>query len=220
MKEPNQLSQLSQSTLNKHNNQNYQIALEKLLGELERSGERPKLLLQACCAPCSSYVLEYIAGYFDLTVLYYNPNITPEAEYRKRLSELERLLGTADFAAEVKMLPCEYNSDEFFKAVKGMEQLAEGGERCSVCYRLRLEKTACLAAMNGFDYFATTLSVSPYKNSRKLADISMELSEKYGVRWLPNDFKKRGGYQRSIELSKQYGLYRQNYCGCVFSVKQ
>lgn len=196
-------------------NTNYQIEMEKTIKEL--GGRRPSLLLHACCAPCSSYVLESIARYFDITMLYYNPNITPEPEYQKRFAQLQRLISEADFAAGVKTLECEYDENEFFEAVKGLEDCPEGGERCFVCYRLRLEKTVKAAREHGFEYFATTLSISPYKNSRKLAEISMQLSEQYGVKWLPSDFKKRGGYKRSIELSHEYGLYRQNYCGCIFS---
>lgn len=196
-------------------NANFQIEMEKTIKEL--GGRRPSLLMHACCAPCSSYVLESIASYFDVTMLYYNPNITPESEYKKRLEELQRLIRDADFASDVKTLECEYDEDEFFEAVKGLENCPEGGERCFKCYRLRLEKTAKAAKEHGFEYFATTLSISPYKNSRKLAEISMQLAEQYGVKWLPSDFKKRGGYKRSIELSQEYGLYRQNYCGCIFS---
>lgn len=194
---------------------NYQIELEKELAVIGDS--RPKLLLHACCAPCSSYVLEYIASRFELSILYFNPNITPIEEYEKRMGELVKLLKEAPFAEKVKLIPCEYDSKVFFDAVKGMEKLPEGGERCAVCYRLRLEETVKTAKRMNFDYFATTLSISPYKSSAKLADISQELAKQYGVKWLPSDFKKRGGYRRSIELSHEYQLYRQNYCGCVFS---
>ena len=196
-------------------NTNYQIEMEKVIKAL--SGAKPTLLLHACCAPCSSYVLESIAEYFDITLLFYNPNITPKEEYLKRYDELKRLLREADFASGVKTLECRYDEGEFFSIAKGLEELPEGSERCFRCYRLRLEETAKTAREHGFDYFATTLSISPYKNSRKLAEISMQLAEQYGVKWLPSDFKKRGGYKRSIELSHEYGLYRQNYCGCVFS---
>lgn len=195
--------------------QNYQKIMEKLISDLD--GERPSLLLHACCAPCSSYVLESIARFFDITMLYYNPNITPAEEYEKRFAELKRLLREAPFASEVKVMDIEYEPDVFFEAAKGLEQLPEGGERCFKCYRLRLEKTAQKAAEHGFDYFATTLSISPYKSSAKLAEISLSLEKQYGVNWLPSDFKKCGGYKRSIELSKEYSLYRQNYCGCIFS---
>lgn len=194
---------------------NYSIELQQLIKK--QGTEKPKLLLHACCAPCSSYVLEYISKHFDITMLYYNPNITPESEYTKRLDELKRLLKTASFCVGVKLMNCKYDPESFFEIAKGLENLPEGNERCFKCYMLRLELTAQTAKENGFDYFTTTLSISPYKNSKKLAEISLVLEEKYGVKWLPSDFKKKGGYKRSIELSKEFDLYRQDYCGCVFS---
>lgn len=196
---------------------NFRSELEALIKSLD---VKPKLMLHACCAPCSSYVLEFLSGYFDITMLYYNPNITPESEYKKRLCELERLLGEADFAQDVKLLPCDYDPERFFEIAKGLEHLPEGEERCFKCYQLRLRETVKAAAEQGSDYFTTTLSISPYKNSKKLAEISLDLEKEYGVRWLPSDFKKKNGYKRSIELSKEYGLYRQNYCGCIFSKMQ
>lgn len=200
-----------------HNNdkRNYSIELQKLIDK--QGTVKPKLLLHACCAPCSSYVLEYISKHFDITMLYYNPNITPESEYTKRLDELKRLLKTASFCEGVRLMNCKYDPESFFEIAKGLEELPEGNERCFKCYMLRLELTAQTAKENGFDYFTTTLSISPYKNSKKLAEISLVLEEKYGVKWLPSDFKKKGGYKRSIELSKEFDLYRQDYCGCVFS---
>jgi len=194
---------------------NYSIELQKLIDK--QGTVKPKLLLHACCAPCSSYVLEYISKHFDITMLYYNPNITPESEYTKRLDELKRLLKTASFCEGVRLMNCKYDPESFFEIAKGLEKLPEGNERCFKCYMLRLELTAQTAKENGFDYFTTTLSISPYKNSKKLAEISLVLEEKYGVKWLPSDFKKKGGYKRSIELSKEFDLYRQDYCGCVFS---
>ncbi len=197
---------------------NFQIEMEKLIATF--GGNRPTLLLHACCAPCSSYVLESIAKYFDITMYFYDPNITPAEEYEKRYSELKRLLREAPFADGIKIMESEYEPEKFLEIAKGLEDVPEGGERCFKCYRLRLERTAQAAKEHGFDYFATTLSISPYKSSAKLAEISLALQSEYGVNWLPSDFKKRGGYKRSIELSKEYGLYRQDYCGCVYSQAQ
>lgn len=199
---------------------NYQLMLDKELAKLTAEGRVPKLLLHSCCAPCSSYTLEYLSKYFEITVFYYNPNIYPEEEYRKRVAELERFI--SEFPAEhpIRLIEGNYDPDEFFNAVKGLEHIPEGGERCFACYRLRLEKTAALAAELGADYFTTTLSISPYKNAEKLGEISEELADIYKVTALPTDLKKKGGYKRSIELSKEYGLYRQDYCGCVFSQRE
>lgn len=180
----------------------------------------PSLLLHACCAPCSSACLEYLNGNFDMTVFYYNPNISPESEFKKRLGEEKRLVSEMPLSKEIKVLEGEYNYGDFLETVQGLEDVPEGGERCFKCYRLRLEKTAKLAKELGFDYFCTTLSISPLKNSQKINEIGEAVAEKYGVQWLPSDFKKKEGYKRSIELSKQYGLYRQNFCGCVFSKKE
>lgn len=199
---------------------NYQRMLDKIIDEIKDYEHIPTLLLHSCCAPCSSYVLEYLSDYFKITVFYYNPNIYPEEEFTKRVKEQERLIMNLPVKNKVDFLKAEYFSDEFYNAVKGLENIREGGERCFKCYRLRLEKTAELAKKMGFDYFTTTLSISPYKNAAKLNEISAELSEKYGVKNLPADFKKREGYKRSIYLSEQYGLYRQNYCGCIFSQRE
>ena len=196
---------------------NFQCELEDIIKSLQ---SKPKLMLHACCAPCSSYVLEYLSKYFEITMLYYNPNITPESEYKKRLCELQRLLGEADFAQGVKLLPCDYDPERFFEIAKGLEHLPEGEERCFKCYELRLRETVKAAIENRSDYFTTTLSISPYKNSKKLAEVSLALESEYGIKWLPSDFKKKNGYKRSIELSKEYNLYRQNYCGCIFSKMQ
>lgn len=193
---------------------NYQRQLDELLKTLNGA---PKLLLHSCCAPCSSYCLEYLSGYFEITVLYYNPNIFPEEEFVKRAEEQKRLIKEMPAKNPVSLVVDDYDPEEFFGAVKGLENAPEGGERCAVCYRLRLERAARYAKERGFDYFCSTLSISPLKNARKLNEISAELSGIYGVENLPNDFKKKGGYLRSIELSREYGLYRQNYCGCVFS---
>lgn len=194
---------------------NYQKQLDTII---ENSEDKvPSLLLHSCCAPCSSYCIEYLSQYFSITVLYYNPNIYPETEYIKRKNEQKRLIGEMQTKHPVKMLDCDFESEKFYETVKGMEHCREGGERCFKCYRLRLEKTATAAAENDFDYFTTTLTISPLKNAQKINEIGCDLAEEYGVNWLPSDFKKREGYKRSIELSKEYNLYRQNYCGCVFS---
>ena len=197
--------------------QNYARELDKTLEILKKSGARPRLLLHACCAPCSSYTLEYLAAYFEITLLFYNPNISPESEYTYRANELARLVKSAPFARNVQLVVEEYAGESFWEMARGGEAEPEGGARCKKCYRLRLEETARFAAEQSFDYFCTTLSISPYKNAEALNEIGRELAERYGVRYLFSDFKKKGGYQRSIELSKEYGLYRQNYCGCIYS---
>lgn len=196
--------------------ENYGVWLEKKLSELEKSKVRPRLLLQVCCAPCSSYVLEYISKYFDITAFFYNPNISPKEEFVFRLSELERFLTDAGYV-DIGIECPPYEPREFANAVRGMEDLPEGGERCRACYTLRLEKTARAAVDGGYDFFTTTLSISPYKNAAWLNEIGIMLEEKYGVPYLRSDFKKKNGYKRSIALSAEYNLYRQNYCGCVYS---
>ena len=196
---------------------NYQKELDKVIEMLQREDRVPKLLMHSCCAPCSSYCLSYLAQYFHITVYYYNPNITESAEYQKRVAEQQRLLKELPVRYPVSFVEGEYEPEVFLSMAKGMEELPEGGERCFVCYRLRLERTAEYAAQHGFDMFCTTLSISPLKNCEKLNEIGEELGAVYGVKYLPSDFKKRGGYKRSIELSHEYGLYRQNWCGCVFS---
>lgn len=195
-------------------NRNWQRELDDITANLKKT---PELLIHACCAPCSSYCLEYLSKYFEITVLYYNPNITDAGEYEKRAAELVRLTREMPLENHVKAEISEHDPENFYSAVKGLENIPEGGERCFKCYRLRLEYAAKYASEHNFDYFCTTLSISPLKNASKLNEIGEELAEKYNVPWLPSDFKKRGGYQRSIELSKQYDLYRQNYCGCEFS---
>ena len=192
---------------------NYQLLLDREIKKIADSGEKPSLLLHACCAPCSSYVLEYLCRFFDITLFYYNPNISPESEYRYRVDEVNRLIAEMPSTDGVKFAEGEYDTDSFFAVAKGYENEDEGGERCFKCYRLRLERSAEYASANGFDYFTTTLSISPYKNAQKLNSIGGALGEKYGVKYLFSDFKKKNGYKRSIELSKEYGLYRQDYCG-------
>ena len=199
---------------------NYQKELEKTLLELEKTGKVPSLLLHGCCAPCSSYVLEYLSSYFNITMLFYNPNIGDAQEYEKRKQELLRMIDTMSFRYPVSYMDCEYDPKEFYTSVPDRGKDQEGGESCFQCYRLRLEKTAQEARKACFDYFTTTLSISPLKNARKLNEIGRELSEQYQVPYLYSDFKKKNGYKRSIELSAEYGLYRQNYCGCVFSKKE
>ena len=195
---------------------NYQKELEKIINTLD-GNKPPRLLLHACCAPCASYCLEYLSNYFDITVYYYNPNISPAGEFDKRFNEIKRLIKELPVKNEVKLVEGVYRYEDFLSIAEGLEDVKEGGERCFKCYRLRLEKTAELARDEGFDYFCTTLSISPLKNSQKLNEIGFELEKEYGVKWLPSDFKKNEGYKRSIELSRKYNLYRQNFCGCVYS---
>ena len=197
-------------------NRNFQKELEKKLQELQQQDVK-HLLLHSCCAPCSSYVIEYLSRYFQITVFYYNPNISAEEEYRKRVLEQQRFIKEFPAKYPVDFVECDYEPRVFFDTVKGYEQCKEGGERCFLCYELRLKKTAQLAAEKGYDYFTTTLTISPLKNSVKLNEIGLRLGEEYGVPYLLSDFKKKEGYKRSIELSKEYGLYRQNYCGCAYS---
>lgn len=202
------------------NKMNYSIEMEKIINYNKREQIMPSLLLHACCAPCSSACLEYLNENFDITVFYYNPNISPKAEFEKRLEEEKRLVSEMLPDKNIKVIEGSYNYNDFLETVKGLESAAEGGERCFKCYRLRLEKTAQLAKEMKFDYFCTTLSISPLKNSQILNKIGFETAEKFGVKWLPSDFKKKEGYKRSIELSRQFNLYRQNFCGCVFSKKE
>ena len=199
------------------NRRNYQRELDAVIEKIREDSRKPSLLLHACCAPCSSYVLEYLSPYFDITILYYNPNISRKEEFIKRYDELARLIREMGLEDEVTMLEAEHDPSEFFSRVKGYEECPEGRERCTLCYAMRLESAAEKATELGTDYFCTTLSISPLKDAVRLNAIGERLQEQYGTRWLPSDFKKRGGYQRSIELSKQYSLYRQDYCGCVYS---
>ncbi len=183
-------------------------------------GRVPTLLLHSCCAPCSSYVLEYLSHFFSITVFYYNPNIYPEEEYFRRVEEQKRLVSEMPLPRPVRFLEGYFDPSEFYEAVRGKEHIPEGGERCLACFRLRLDAAARLAAEQSFDYFTTTLTISPLKNASALNEIGETLAAEYGARWLPSDFKKRNGYKRSVELSAEYGLYRQDYCGCVFSKRE
>ena len=198
---------------------NYQIVLDEILKEISSLNKKPKLLLHVCCAPCSSYVLEYLNEYFDITVYYYNPNISSYSEYEKRLNEEIRFVSEYPFNKDIPVIKAPYDNDRFVEMIKGLEEEKEGGARCFKCYRLRLEESCKYALENGFDYFTTTLSISPYKNSKVLNEIGHELSEIYGIKYLYSDFKKKNGYKRSIELSHEYNLYRQDYCGCKYSLK-
>lgn len=197
---------------------NYQRELTELIQA--QTGGRESLLLHCCCAPCSSYVLEYLHTHFDITVFFYNPNITEDAEYRKRKQELLRFLSEAPYGENIHILDADYEPALFLQAVKGYENCPERGERCERCFFLRLSKTAKRAAELGFAFFGTTLSISPHKDADMLMKIGEELADEYGIRFLPSDFKKKNGYKRSIELSEEYCLYRQDYCGCVFSRKE
>lgn len=196
---------------------NYQLMLDNVISGIQKSGSKPTLLLHVCCAPCSSYVLEYLSGFFDITVFFYNPNITSEEEYRYRIAESLRLLREMPLKGKVEFLEGRYDVQDFFSVAKGLETEPEGGKRCFKCYELRLREAAEYAKNNGFEYFTTTLSISPYKNAEKLNMIGDSVADEYGVKYLFSDFKKKNGYKRSIELSTEYGLYRQNYCGCVYS---
>ncbi len=195
---------------------NYDLEMEK---EIKNLKGKPSLLLHACCAPCSSAVLERIAKYFDITILYYNPNITQQEEYEKRLKEIENFVKKINIK-NIKVLRGRYNPKEFFDIATGLEEEKERGKRCYKCYELRLEETAKIAEQKNFDYFTTTLSISPHKNSNWLNEIGQNLNKKYIPKYLYADFKKKNGYKRSIELSKKYHLYRQDYCGCIYSKKE
>lgn len=201
-------------------NRNYQKEMEARLLKLREHAQVPSLLLHSCCAPCSSYVLEYLSDYFRITVFYYNPNIYPDTEYDKRVEEQKQLIRHMPAVHPVNFIEGEFEKQRFHEMVKGLENMPEGGERCFRCYRLRLEETARMAALKQYDYFTTTLSISPLKNAGKLNEIGEELEKQYGVTYLTSDFKKKNGYKRSTELSREYGLYRQDYCGCVFSKRE
>lgn len=203
---------------------NYQIKLDKILETISQSDSKPSLLLHACCGPCSSYVLEYLMKYFDITIYYYNPNIHPEAEYTRRLNELKTFLPKFDKDKLTCLYEENYNPEEFFKAVNTeidteLKTEGEKGERCRRCYKFRMEKAYEHAVKNNFDWFTTTLSISPFKDAEKINIIGKELESRNstGTKFLTSDFKKKGGFKRSLELSEEYGLYRQDYCGCIFS---
>ena len=199
---------------------NYAKELERLIQKLQQEGRVPRLLLHACCAPCSSAVLEYLSQYFAITLLYYNPNIAPLEEYQKREAELRRLVSQMKFTHPVELLPCQYDGQAFVQAARGLEGEPEGGKRCEACFRLRLRYAAQEAARLRFDYYTTTLSISPMKNAPRLHQLGEEIGREFGVAHLPSDFKKKDGYKRSVQLSKEYDLYRQDYCGCAFSKAQ
>lgn len=199
---------------------NYQIELEKIIDQIKTEDKVPTLLLHSCCAPCSSYVLEYLSKYFEITIFYFNPNITEREEYQKRVIEQKRLITELKSKNPIHFLEGDYNPNRFFEIANGLEEEPEGGARCIKCYYQRLEETAKIAKEKNFDYFTTTLTVSPYKKSEKLNKIGSYLEEQYQITYLHSDFKKKNGYKRSIELSKIYGLYRQDYCGCIYSKKE
>ena len=201
-------------------NRNFHKEMLKLAGQLQKEGKVPRLLLHSCCAPCSSNCIEVLSKYFMVTVFYYKANISSDEEYKKRVAEQIRFIKEFDTPNKVEFIEGDYEPDVFFKEVKGLEKEPEGGKRCFKCYELRLRKTAELAKAEAYDYFTTTLTISPLKNSVKLNETGLKLQEEYGVNYLLSDFKKQEGYKRSIELSKEYGLYRQNYCGCVYSRQQ
>lgn len=198
------------------NRPNYVRQMDAVIASL--GGARPRLLLHACCAPCSSSVLEVLEAHFAVTILYDNPNIWPEAEYRRRLEELRRFLEVSGRQG-IPLVAAEYRPETFYEAVRGLEAEPERGGRCTVCYRLRMEQAAAYAAANGYEWFCTTLSLSPHKDAERINAIGEQLAARYGVRHLPSEFKKRDGYKRSLELSREYGLYRQDYCGCEFSAR-
>lgn len=204
-----------------HKKRSYQKEMDAILERIKKSGHTPRLFLHSCCAPCSSYVLEYLSEYFEITDFFYNPNITDAAEYRKRSDELQRLIEKQPHRNAVTFIEGAYEPAAFYEAVRGFENCREGEERCARCFRLRLFEAAKMAKETGpYDYFTTTLTISPLKDARLLNETGEAASEVYGVPYLPCDFKKKGGYQRSIELSKEYDLYRQNYCGCIFSKRR
>ena len=194
--------------------ENYSVKCENILNNLDG---KKKLLLHSCCGPCSSYVISYLTNYFDITILYYNPNIYPYDEYLKRKQEQIKLINEIDCSNNLDIMDCDYDNDLYEKCIIGLENEPERGNRCMVCYNLRMEKTAKMAKECNYDYFCTTLSVSPYKNSEWINEIGETLQNKYNINWLYSDFKKKDGYKQSILLSKKYNLYRQDYCGCIYS---
>lgn len=202
------------------NKVNYQKELDKIINSIEQTGEIKTLLLHSCCAPCSSYVLKYLSDYFKITLLYFNPNIFPKEEYDKRVAEQIRLINELPVRHSIEFIEGRYVPESFFEAVKGLETEPECGKRCMVCYEMRLREAAIYAQQGGFDYFTTTLSISPLKNAQKINEIGEKLGQEYGVKHLPSDFKKKEGYKQSVELSAEYDLYRQNFCGCVYSKRE
>lgn len=196
---------------------NYQKLLDKEIENIVKEGKVKTLLLHSCCAPCSSYVLEYLSEFFKITVLYYNPNIFPKEEYEYRIDEQRKLINAMPAKNKIEFISTDYEPEKFYEIAKGYENVSEGGERCFRCYELRLRESAKYAKEGGFDYFTTTLSISPLKNADKLNEIGKKVADEFGLKYLFSDFKKRNGYKRSVELSAEYGLYRQDYCGCVYS---
>ena len=196
--------------------ENYDKKLDDLLQNLNNT---PNLLLHSCCAPCSSHVITYLTNYFNITILYYNPNISPKEEYEKRKQEQIRLIKEIPTNNKLNIIDCDYDNDIYEKRIKGLEKEPERGKRCTECFNLRLEKTASTAKENKFNFFGTTLTVSPYKNSELINKIGYNLEKEYNIKWIPSDFKKKDGYKKSIELSKKYNLYRQDYCGCKYSIR-
>lgn len=202
------------------NQRNYQRELEQIIDWCRKQSRVPRLLLHSCCAPCSSYVLEYLSQYFQITLYYYNPNIFPPEEFVKRVKEQEDLVSQITAVYPVNMVKGPYEPSEFYRMTKGLEQEPEGGARCLRCFELRLGEAAKVAAAGHYDYFTTTLTISPLKHAEHLNEIGEQMGREYGAVYLPSDFKKKNGYKRSIELSEKYGLYRQDYCGCVYSIKR
>ena len=200
--------------------QNYYLLFEKQIEEITNKNVIPKLLLHSCCGPCSSQVITCLTKYFDITILYYNPNISPVEEYEKRKEEQIRLINSIDHINKLDIIDCDYDNDLYENVIKGLENEVEGGRRCSKCFYLRLEKTVDLAKKNNYDFFSTTLSISPHKNSYVINSIGESLEKEYNIKWLYSDFKKKEGYKKSIELSKKYDLYRQDYCGCIYSKRE
>jgi len=196
---------------------NYNLEMEKIIENIKSSGKTPKLLLHSCCAPCSSHVIDTLTPYFDITIIYYNPNIEPREEYDRRKNEEIRFIKEYPNKNKLDIVDCDYDNNLFHEMANGLEMVPEGGERCFKCYELRMRKCATVAKEQGYDYFATTLTVSPLKNSQKLNEIGEKLEKEIGVKYLYSDFKKNNGYKHSIELSKEYNLYRQDYCGCIYS---
>lgn len=199
---------------------NYQKKMEDIIEENQKNNLVPTILLHSCCAPCSSHVIDVLSKHFNITILYYNPNIEPYEEYLKRKEEEIRFIKEYNNTNRLDIIDCDYDNEKYHEVVKGLEDCKEGGNRCFKCYRMRLEYTAIKAKELNYDYFGTTLTVSPYKNSQKLNEIGEELENKYNIKYLYSDFKKNNGYKHSIEMSKEYNLYRQNYCGCIYSQRK
>lgn len=198
-------------------NENYYLLFEKQIEEIKNFPSVPNLLLHSCCAPCSSQVISTLTNFFNITILYYNPNIYPKKEYLKRKEEQKKLLNKIESINKLNIIDCDYDNEVYEQTIKGLEKEKEGGSRCYKCFSLRLEKTAKIGEEKSYDYFSTTLTISPHKNSKIINIIGKSLEDKYNIKWLYSDHKKKDGYKKSIELSKKYNLYRQNYCGCIYS---